>query len=230
MVLDAIRSLYLRGEGYAAPQWDDHFRGWQRTAALARNAVCKLCTCIPSAVASRPTNQPSHLCPADTGGFVCKPTSPRAWELQTGRRTQRSEAGAAVAANVPFCGLNIVTRRHEDRCVEVIDVTTNGLPLWGGVQLAVDTILVSASRKGDTSTTQSVQPIASRDQVENAPTQSCCASRGGASSCLPSGSLDVGAPRPSSSCDSPPAAGHGRRLPHQLAVDAVFVSPVLSWA
>ena len=85
-------------------------------------------------------------------------------------------------------------------------------------------------REKATPAQQSVQPIASRDQVENAPTQSCCASRGGASSCLPSGSLDVGAPRPSSSCDSPPAAGHGRRLPHQLAVDAVFVSPVLSWA
>ncbi len=37
--------------------------------------------------------------------------------------------------------LNVVAARHDDRRLEVI---ANGLPLWGGVQLAVDTRLVSA--------------------------------------------------------------------------------------
>ena len=51
------------------------------------------------------------------------------------------EAGATVAANVLLRDLNIITRQHDDRRIEVI---ANGLPLWGGVQLAVDTTLVSA--------------------------------------------------------------------------------------
>ena len=37
--------------------------------------------------------------------------------------------------------LNVIAQRHDDRRLEVI---ANGLPLWGGVQLAVDTTLVSA--------------------------------------------------------------------------------------
>ena len=46
-----------------------------------------------------------------------------------------------VAANVFFRDLNIIARRHDDRRIEVI---ANGLLLWGGVQFAVDTTLVSA--------------------------------------------------------------------------------------
>ena len=51
------------------------------------------------------------------------------------------EAGATVAANVLLRDLNVIAQRHDDRRLEVI---ANGLPLWGGVQLAVDTTLVSA--------------------------------------------------------------------------------------
>ena len=50
------------------------------------------------------------------------------------------EAGAAVALNVLVRDLNVDPIRQDDRRVEVI---ANGLPLWGGAQLAVDTTLVS---------------------------------------------------------------------------------------
>ena len=50
------------------------------------------------------------------------------------------EAGAAVALNVLVRDLNVDTARQDDRRIEVI---ANGLPLWGGAQLAVDTTLVS---------------------------------------------------------------------------------------
>ena len=50
------------------------------------------------------------------------------------------EAGATVACNVLVGDLNIHPDRLDDRRIEVI---ANGLPLWGGVQLAVDTTLVS---------------------------------------------------------------------------------------
>ena len=51
------------------------------------------------------------------------------------------EAGATVAAIVLLRDLNVIAQRHDDRRLEVI---ANGLPVWGGVQLAVDTTLVSA--------------------------------------------------------------------------------------
>ena len=50
------------------------------------------------------------------------------------------EAGAAVALNVLVRDLNVDPIRQDDRRIEVI---ANGLPLWGGAQLAVDTTLVS---------------------------------------------------------------------------------------
>ena len=50
----------------------------------------------------------------------------------------RREAGATVACLVR--DLNIHPERLDDRRIEVI---ANGLPLWGGAQLAVDTTLVS---------------------------------------------------------------------------------------
>ena len=37
--------------------------------------------------------------------------------------------------------LNIHPERLDDRCIEII---ANGLPLWGGAQVAVDTTLVSS--------------------------------------------------------------------------------------
>ena len=50
------------------------------------------------------------------------------------------EAGATVALNVPLRDLNVDVARQDERCIEVI---ANGLALWGGSQLAVDTTLVS---------------------------------------------------------------------------------------
>ena len=50
------------------------------------------------------------------------------------------EAGATVATNVLVRDLNVAPGRQDDRRIEVI---ANGLPLWGGVQVAVDTTLVS---------------------------------------------------------------------------------------
>ena len=50
------------------------------------------------------------------------------------------EAGATVALNVLVRDLNVNPVRQDDRRIEVI---ANGLPLWGGAQLAVDTTLVS---------------------------------------------------------------------------------------
>ena len=44
-------------------------------------------------------------------------------------------------SNVSLRDLIIITRRHDDRRIQVI---ANGLPLWSGVQLAVDTTLMSA--------------------------------------------------------------------------------------
>ena len=50
------------------------------------------------------------------------------------------EAGAIVATNILLRDLNVVAAHQNERRLEVI---ANGLPLWGGVQLAVDTTLVS---------------------------------------------------------------------------------------
>ena len=50
------------------------------------------------------------------------------------------EAGGTVSTNVLVRDLNTHTTRHDDRRIEVI---ANGLPLWNGSQLAVDTTLVS---------------------------------------------------------------------------------------
>ena len=50
------------------------------------------------------------------------------------------EAGATVALNVRLRDLNVDVARQDERRIEVI---ANGLALWGGAQLAVDTTLVS---------------------------------------------------------------------------------------
>lgn len=51
------------------------------------------------------------------------------------------EAGARVTTNTRVADLNVQhLSRHDDRRIEVI---ANGLDLWGGVQLAIDTTLVS---------------------------------------------------------------------------------------
>ena len=51
------------------------------------------------------------------------------------------EAGATVTLNILVRDLNVDATRTDDRHIEVI---ANGMPLWGGAQLAVDTTLVSA--------------------------------------------------------------------------------------
>ena len=57
------------------------------------------------------------------------------------------EAGAVVAMHTLVRDLNVGSVPGDDRRIEVI---ANGLPLWGGMQLAVDTTLVSAlSSTGD---------------------------------------------------------------------------------
>ena len=49
-----------------------------------------------------------------------------------------------MAPNVYLCDLNIDVRRQDDRKLEII---ANGLPLWNGVQVAVDTTLVCPVRR-----------------------------------------------------------------------------------
>ena len=58
------------------------------------------------------------------------------------------EGGARVATNIRLADLNIhALSRVDDRRIEVI---ANGLPMWGGSQLAVDTTLVSPlTRSGE---------------------------------------------------------------------------------
>ena len=53
------------------------------------------------------------------------------------------EAGARVATNMLLRDMNVFVARHDDRRLEVV---ANGLPLWGGAQVAVDTTLVSPVR------------------------------------------------------------------------------------
>ena len=50
------------------------------------------------------------------------------------------EAGARVTCNTRLADMNLQVDRVDDRRLEVV---ANGLPLWGGQQLAVDTTLVS---------------------------------------------------------------------------------------
>ena len=52
------------------------------------------------------------------------------------------EAGARVAENVLLRDLNLDAPVLDDRRLEVV---ANALPIWGGVQVAVDTTLVSPS-------------------------------------------------------------------------------------
>ena len=61
--------------------------------------------------------------------------------LERAAATICREAGARVTTHTRVADLNIdQLHRHDDRRIEVI---ANGLNLWGGAQLAVDTTLVS---------------------------------------------------------------------------------------
>ena len=81
---------------------------------------------------------------------------------------------AALAANVLFRDLNIITRRQDGHRTEVI---AKGLLLRGGVQPAVDSILSSRllmqkAARSDTTATLSVPLSASHPQTKSAPAQS----------------------------------------------------------
>ena len=58
------------------------------------------------------------------------------------------EAGARVAENVLLHALNVPALSNRDN--RQIEVVANGLPLFGGAQLAVDTTLVSPIRRNGT--------------------------------------------------------------------------------
>ena len=66
---------------------------------------------------------------------------PRTVPLERAAARVCREAGATIACNVLMRDVNVDVDRRDDRRIEVI---ANGLPLWGGAQLAVDVTLVSA--------------------------------------------------------------------------------------
>jgi hypothetical protein len=79
------------------------------------------------------------------------------------------EAGARVAENVLLQNMNLAGISARDG--RQIEVVANGLPLWGGAQLAVDTTLVSPVRRDGTpqphsATTDGVQLRTARTRKE----------------------------------------------------------------
>ena len=97
---------------------------------------------------------------------------PRAIPLERAAARMCREAGATVSTNVLLRDLNLVVHNQDDRRIEVI---ANGLPLWGGAQLAVDTTLVSAldsagqPRRQQRSTTGAALRIARRAKERTYP-------------------------------------------------------------
>ena len=82
------------------------------------------------------------------------------------------EAGASVCTNVLLRDLNTHSSRTDERRIEVI---ANGLPLWNGSQLAIDTTLVSPltsqAEPGVTSKPQQEVRSASREGPKRGHTQ-----------------------------------------------------------
>ena len=68
----------------------------------------------------------------------------RGWPLERMAARVCGEAGARVATDVFLRDLNVPLRRPGSRRLEVV---ANGLPLWRGAQVAVDTTLVSPVRR-----------------------------------------------------------------------------------
>ena len=77
------------------------------------------------------------------------------------------EAGARVARNVRLADMNLLTPVHDARRIEIV---CNGLTLWHGAQLAVDTTLVSPlTRAGEARPGADSRPAtAIRDAAESA--------------------------------------------------------------
>ena len=138
----------------------------------------------------------------------------RAGPLERATARVCREAGATVALNVLVRDLNLDPVRQDDRRIEVI---ANGLPLWGGAQVAVDTTLVSpltaagAPRRvrGQTAVQPSRQPGGPR----SAPTQSSAVPTAAGSPSLRLKLEGAGAMRPLTSSACLLAAGRGPSLP-----------------
>lgn len=82
-----------------------------------------------------------HRAACSTCGVIRK----RALPLERALARVCREAGARVAENVRLQGMNLQGISARDQ--RQIEVVANGLPLWGGAQLAVDATLVSPIRR-----------------------------------------------------------------------------------
>ena len=95
---------------------------------------------IPYQLWSKPPTPPRPSEPS----LACPPTGilrNRSTPLERAAARMCREAGARVTTNTWLTDLNLDhIHRQDDRRIEVI---ANGLPIWGGAQLAVDTTIVS---------------------------------------------------------------------------------------
>lgn len=73
----------------------------------------------------------------------CGVLGPRGAPLEHAAARMCREAGARVSTNMFVRDMNIDTPVTDERRIEVV---ANGLPLWGGAQLAIDTTLVCPLR------------------------------------------------------------------------------------
>ena len=139
---------------------------------------------------------------------------------------RRMNAGAAVAMNVLVRDLNVDADRSDDRRIEVI---ANGLPLWGGAQLAVDTTLVSPLTAAGFPCRAGVVllelPCSLRDLLKSARPPNCAGTAAGSLSWLwRLGCVGVLSPLPLSACWQGAGRGLRRHLqtppPHRPTLSA----------
>ena len=142
------------------------------------------------------------------------------------------EVRATVALNVRLRDLNVDAARQDERRIEVI---ANGLALWGGAQLAVDTTLVSPVTSAGAprrSALPALHPL-SRAKPRSAPTQSSDSLRDASLSSSLSSSVAAGALKlPPLSDFSRASARAPPRLPPAVPVSAFAArwSALLSFA
>ena len=144
----------LQAEAPSQPEEDpslDLTRGWQRPASQAVDDFCHRAFVRETDAASAALLE-SQAGPHAARVLTARPTQPEFTLASPGLLRARGgpveraaaricrEAGATVALNVLVRDLNVNPVRQDDRRIQVI---ANGLPLWGGAQLAVDTTLVS---------------------------------------------------------------------------------------